>query len=1025
MYPKTVYQLKETLFDKLDSFNIPYTEEQQLFKNVAIFDFESICVQEDDFKDTETTRWIGKHVPISVSISSNLLQDPIFICNSNPRDLVSSFVDALENLAAQSKAQMQMSFLEVETAIKSKLSHLMELLNERRSRREGTFTFEDECCEAESEGKDVSTQFLHMQKKQLFQLQEHFERYCNVLPVFGFNSGRYDINLVKKYLLSILVEDKDIEPIVIKKANQHVSFKFVDVQLLDTLNFLGGATNLDSFLKAYKTEETKGFFPYEWFDAAEKLSLGHLPPYECFYSKLRNCNPLEKDYLEYVNLLHSGLSQESAMQKLRITCPPVTGEQNYAYLVEVWEKEKMTTFKDFLRWYNNKDVIPTLEAMQKMIDFYHNKGIDMLKLGCTLPNLANICLHKSTRAKFHPFTEADKDLLEKTREDMVGGPSIVFTRRAVVDETFIRKSQNVCKSIVGIDASQLYSFSMCQPMPTGLYTRYEYDSELQRFKPRQNKTRSFENMVMSYFQRIRPECKIESNITTGTQKKIDCFSADGFCSHCNTVFEAMGCYYHYCPCQETRPSLSEKEVERGCKRREMDEMRRAYISNKGYNVIEMWECEWWKLYKSNSLVKQHLRESFPYKLPLTEEGLLQRIKDGNLFGYLQCDIEVPEHLRENFANFPPIFKNTNVSRDDIGPLMKDYAEKNQYLTQPRRMLISSFHLKNGTLITPLFLFYLQQDLVCTKIYRFVEYTPLSCFNSFVQSAVNARREGDKNPNSTVVAETMKLLANSSYGYQIMDRRRHTVTKYLNDEKTHSEINNKMFKRLNHINDNLYEVEMAKAEVEHTEPIIVGFLILQYAKLRMLELYYNFFYELCENDKYEEMEMDTDSLYLALAERSLYDCIKEDKKEVWEFLRSEDCNDNFIADSSGNFFPRTCCEKHKKHDKREPGLFKEEFRCTEMLCLCSKTYCCYDAKSNKYKFSSKGLNKRTFEDSDDGPMAKYQKVMIEQENVTSANRGFRTKDHSIATYEQTKKGLSFFYPKRFVERDGIHTLPLNI
>ena len=140
-------------------------------------------------------------------------------------------MDALENLAAQSKAQMRMSFLEVETAIKSKLSHLMELLNERRSRREATFTFEDECYEAESEGKDVATQFLHMQKKQLIQLQEHFERFCNVLPVFGFNSGRYDINLIKKYLLPILMEVKDIEPIVIKKANQYVSFKFGDVQL--------------------------------------------------------------------------------------------------------------------------------------------------------------------------------------------------------------------------------------------------------------------------------------------------------------------------------------------------------------------------------------------------------------------------------------------------------------------------------------------------------------------------------------------------------------------------------------------------------------------------------------------------------------------------------------------------------------------------------------------------------------------------------------------------------------------------
>ena len=133
----------------------------------------------------------------------------------------------------------------------------------------------------------------------------------------------------------------------------------------------------------------------------------------------------------------------------------------------------MQYFSDFLRWYNNKDIVPTLEAMQKMIEFYHNKGIDMLKLGWALPNLANICLHKSTDSKFPPATESDKDLLERRREDLVGGPSIVFTRKAVVDETFIRKPSNLCKSIVGNDASQLYPYSMCQPLLTGLYTRWE------------------------------------------------------------------------------------------------------------------------------------------------------------------------------------------------------------------------------------------------------------------------------------------------------------------------------------------------------------------------------------------------------------------------------------------------------------------------------------------------------------------------------------------------------------------------
>ena len=96
--------------------------------------------------------------------------------------------------------------------------------------------------------------------------------------------------------------------------------------------------------------------------------------------------------------------------------------------------------------------------------------------------------------------------------------------------------------------------------------------------------------------------------------------------------------------------------------------------------------------------------------------------------------------------------------------MKNYAEEERFLSQPRKMLISSFTLQNGTLITPLLLFCLQLGLVCTKKHRFVEYTPKKCFNRIVQAAVDARRKGDENPNSSVVAETMKLLSNRSYGY---------------------------------------------------------------------------------------------------------------------------------------------------------------------------------------------------------------------------------------------------------------------
>ena len=99
----------------------------------------------------------------------------------------------------------------------------------------------------------ASTQFLQIQKIQVKEMQEHLEQTCNVLPVFGFNSARKDLNLIKSYLLPILVNERDVEPTVVMQANQLTSFKLGDFQLLNILKFLPGATSFDSFLKARKT----------------------------------------------------------------------------------------------------------------------------------------------------------------------------------------------------------------------------------------------------------------------------------------------------------------------------------------------------------------------------------------------------------------------------------------------------------------------------------------------------------------------------------------------------------------------------------------------------------------------------------------------------------------------------------------------------------------------------------------------------------------------------------------------------
>ena len=78
-------------------------------------------------------------------------------------------------------------------------------------------------------------------------------------------------------------------------------------------------------------------------------------------------------------------------------------------------------------------------------------------------------------------------------------------------------------------------------------------------------------------------------------------------------------------------------------------------------------------------------------------------------------------LEAFFSNFPSIFKNIDVCRNYIGESIKNYAEENDLLKNPQRMLISSFKLKNDPVITRLLNFYLSLGLQSTKFYGFVEY----------------------------------------------------------------------------------------------------------------------------------------------------------------------------------------------------------------------------------------------------------------------------------------------------------------
>src|SRR5204863_8073909 len=113
-------------------------------------------------------------------------------------------------------------------------------------------------------------------------------------------------------------------------------------KILDIVNYLAPGFSYSKYLAAYGVKETKGFFPYEYVTSLDKLDETALPSHSDFFSKLKNCNISDSDYA---------------------TCQ------------KVWKDKGMTTLTDFLIWYNNKDVVPFLDAPKQQVEFYEELGV--------------------------------------------------------------------------------------------------------------------------------------------------------------------------------------------------------------------------------------------------------------------------------------------------------------------------------------------------------------------------------------------------------------------------------------------------------------------------------------------------------------------------------------------------------------------------------------------------------------------------------------------------------------------------
>ena len=197
----------------------------------------------------------------------------------------------------------------------------------------------------------------------------------------------------------------------------------------------------------------------------------------------------------------------------------------------------------------------------------------------------------------------------------------------------------------------------------------------------------------------------------------------------------------------------------------------------------------------------------------------------------------------------------------------------------------------------------------------------------------------------------------------------------------------------------YQISMRKRSVDIKRPYQCGIAVYQLAKLRMLEFYYDFLDKFVDRRDFELIQMDTDSMYMALSRDGIDDIIKPDLKDEYLAVKKE-------------FLTTT------EFDKRTPGLFKDEFQGARMIALTSKCYYADRGDDDSPKISCKGVSKRQ----NNLTWRRYYEALFGAVD-RATNKGFRVDHGKVVTYDQNKLGLSAYYDKRVVHDDKIHTRPL--
>ena len=1018
VYKGGIYRNPPSVFDKLEAVGIDTPPSLKIYPYKIVYDFESYFSKHEENshgkKENNKTVLNSHHVPLSASVASDFpgWESPVCFVKKHDGEGDSIVRDTLCYINELSVKISDRVLVNFKTVIEA-LDQTMRKEEELENRVPKNLRIALECEEGKKKtrgggrrnGKPPTKNNTF--NKRLCNLKRELLNYISRVPVLGFNSGRYDLNLIKREFHAFFSEREKNEIHTVKRCNQYIAVYTKNCLFLDMLNYLAPGYSYANYLKAFVKDEAKGFFPYEWMTSTRKLKNKKLPPRSAFYSSLTGRN---------------------------------ISTDEYAACQRVWEREKMKTFRDYLVHYNNKDVAPFVKAINQHMKFFSERGIDMFKDGLTLPGLTLKFLFSNMQTGSLPyvlFSESERNIHDLVRANLVGGPSIIFHRHHKIGVTKIRERKygpdsKVCRHIVGVDANSLYLKCMGEEHCTGYFVVRRRENN---YLPEQSQKASREAAEWLRYRAIVDGKNILHHYNHGEvsvgEKKV---RVDGIVPSEKLIYQFHGCVWHGHECHLNRQSLKTETGRRNMAERSRRTLETTlYLEAMGYSVVEQYECKWLKLRRNRTVLSTQNRWRIPIpdtREKMTENDIIGGVLGGTIFGLIEVDIHTPEHLKDRFSEMTPIFKNAMVSRSDVGDHMREHLKKHDRLKQPQRQLIGSYFGDKILLGTPLLKWYLEKGLKVTRVHLLVQYTPQKSFLPFVEQVTEARRLGDTDRNCKILSDLYKLLGNSSYGKTICNKKNFTNVRYISPKKAARLALHWTVQNVEDISENTCEVSCLPTTVTYDLPIQIGFMVYQYAKLKMLSFYYDFILKYIDLRDFEMCEMDTDSLYFALSSDNLDAAVKKDmlreyfsERHLW--LPSDSCDDphhrnQYVTAKTYDlpWLPLPCCLERRQWDKRTPGLFKVEWEGNEMISLNSK---CYMGSGQESKTSCKGVvQKQNLLD-----LETFQGVLKSEEPHMVVNRGFKVVDHHVVTYNQRKRGLNYHYIKRKTCEDGVSTLPLDI